>query len=88
MSFNYFKSWVLAPNKKNYLGLEDNIYRALGIATNYTTKWVSLIFRGIIENNYSFNKGNKVDNNLLITKPLDYSTREEALIRHLSLYNY
>jgi hypothetical protein len=88
MFFNYFKSWVLAPNKKNYLGLEDNIYRALGITTNYTIKWVSLIFREIIENNYSFNKDNKVNNNLLITKPLDYSTCEEALIGYLSPYNY
>ena len=70
------------------MGLEDNIYRALGIATNYTMKCVSLIFRGIIENNYSFNKGNKVDNNLLTTKPLDYSIYEEALIGYLSLYNY
>jgi hypothetical protein len=88
MSFNYFKSLVPAPNKKNYLGLEDNIYKALGIAINYITKWISLIFRGIIENNYSFNKGNKVDNNLLTTKPLDYSICKEALIGHLSLYNY
>jgi hypothetical protein len=70
------------------LGLEDNIYRAPGIATNYTIKWISLIFGGIIENNYSFNKGNKVDNNLLTTEPLDYSIYKEALIGHLSLYNY
>jgi hypothetical protein len=88
MSFNYFKSLVLAPNEKNYLGLEDDIYRALGIATNYTTKWISLIFRGIIENNHSFNKGDEVDDNLLTTKPLDYSIREEALIGHLSSHNY
>jgi hypothetical protein len=38
VSFDYFKSLVLAPDEKNYLGLEDDIYRALGIATDYTMK--------------------------------------------------
>jgi hypothetical protein len=88
VSFDYFKSWVPAPNEKNYLGLEDDIYRAPGMATDCTTKWVSLTFGGITENNHSFNKGNEVDDNLPTTEPLDCSICEEASTGHLNPYNH
>jgi hypothetical protein len=38
VSFDYFKSLVPAPDEKNYLGLENDVCRAPGMATGCTTK--------------------------------------------------